>query len=156
MSAEDNETFIRRLMQAWNDRDLDAARKLFDVDKYVWHGPNDEQVSPGFSDQGLRNEFAAFPDIRYEIADLIADVDKVAARLVEPGTFTGEWLGIAPTGNRVTLRGTSIFRFEGGKIVEQWDRWDTVGLLLELGVSPEDLPRIIREWQAYGLYQVST
>ena len=150
--ATENKARIRRLVQAWNDRDLVSARELFDVDRFVWHGPNDESSDPGFSDQGLRNEFAAFPDIRYEIADVIAEGDKVVVRLVEPATFTGEWLGIPPTGNRVTLRGTSIFRFERGKIVEEWDRWDTVGLLLELGVGSEGLAPIIREWQAFGLY----
>ena len=49
---------------------------------------------------------------------------------------TGEIAGIGPTGKDVTVSGLTISRFAGGKIVEQWTTWDTLGMLVQLGVVP--------------------
>ena len=51
------------------------------------------------------------------------------------GTQQGETQGIPPTGKRVTVPGIFICRCAGGKIVEEWDIWDDLGLLQQLGVS---------------------
>ena len=53
------------------------------------------------------------------------------------GTHTGELAGIAPTGKDVTVSGLTISRFEGGKVVEEWTTWDTLGMLVQLGAIPE-------------------
>ena len=45
--------------------------------------------------------------------------------------------GIAPTGKDVTVSGLTISRFEGGKVVEEWTTWDTLGMLVQLGAIPE-------------------
>ena len=139
MSVEENKAIVRRVIDAWNERDLEAAAQHFDHERYIWHGPNGEEYSAsehGFSDQGLRNEFEAFPDIRYEIADMIAEGDKVVLRLVEPATHTGgEWLGIAPSGKQITLRSTVILRIKDGKVVEEWDAYDMLGTMQQLGAS---------------------
>lgn len=111
MSTEENKAIVRRSVDAWNKRDLDALFELQDKEKFVWHGPGGEQIGPREEAQARENLeklFAAFPDIRSEIADLIAEGDKVAVRLVVRGG--------PPTG-----RNTHIMRIEDGKIVESWD-----------------------------------
>ena len=45
-------------------------------------------------------------------------------------------LGISPTSVRVTVTGIVIARIAGGKIVEDWANWDTLGMLQQLGVVP--------------------
>ena len=35
-------------------------------------------------------------------------------------------MGIAPTGNQVTITGITIHRIEDGKIVEEWENWDAL------------------------------
>ena len=47
----------------------------------------------------------------------------------------GEWLGIAPSGKQITLRSTVILRIRDGKIVEEWDGYDTHGTMQQLDAS---------------------
>ncbi len=53
------------------------------------------------------------------------------------GTQQGDFLGVAPTDKRISARDMQIGRFEGGKIVERWGSSDELGILHQLGVSPE-------------------
>ncbi len=84
----------------------------------------------GSTGEGCR---AALSDVGFAIEDMIAEGDRVVVR----GTFTaihdrGEWLGLAPTGNRVTTTTIAIFRVEEGKIAELW----TEGTLEESEEGP--------------------
>ena len=45
-------------------------------------------------------------------------------------------MGIAPTGNEVAITGITIHRIEGGKIVEEWENWDALGLMQQVGAIP--------------------
>jgi hypothetical protein len=63
---------------------------------------------------------AAFPDFHIAVDDLIAEDDRVSARITQQATHQGEFLGIPATGKQVTLRGIAIYRIEKGKIVEAW------------------------------------
>jgi len=61
---------------------------------------------------------AAFPDFHNEIEEMVAEGEKVAARLTYTGTHRGELFGIAGRGARICYRGLAIFRFEKGKIAD--------------------------------------
>ena len=52
------------------------------------------------------------------------------------GTHQGDLQGIAPTGKSVTITGTTLCRFEGGKIAEAWELLDQMGMMQQLGVIP--------------------
>ena len=45
-------------------------------------------------------------------------------------------MGIAPSGNRVTVSGTSIERIVDGRIVETWDSYDALGMMQQRGAIP--------------------
>ena len=77
---------------------------------------------------------AAFPDLTVTINDLIAEDDRVAKLWSLTATHKGEYLGIAPTGRRVTWSGITIYRVRAGKVVECIWRTDALGLLQQLGV----------------------
>ena len=77
----------------------------------------------------------AFPDTRHTIEDLVAEGDRVAARISACGTHTGELFGQAPTGRVVTLTGITIYRLVDGRIVERWAEHG-LGILDQLGISP--------------------
>ena len=79
---------------------------------------------------GLRS---AFPDIHITIHDTIEQGEKVAARWSATMTHKGEFLGFEPTGRAATITGISLQRWENGKIMEGWDNWDQLGLLVQLG-----------------------
>jgi predicted ester cyclase len=69
---------------------------------------------------------------------VIAEGDKVAIRYTSRGTHQGETGGLGPpTGRQIELGGIAVQRFEDGKIVEFWDRFDNLSLLQQLGLAPE-------------------
>ena len=74
-------------------------------------------------------------DHRIEITDMIAEGDKVWARVATSGGHTGEWKGIAPTGKRWTNTGVMFFRIANGRIAEWSGQFDQLNLLMQLGAT---------------------
>jgi steroid delta-isomerase-like uncharacterized protein len=78
----------------------------------------------------------AFPDCRFTIDEMIAEGDRVATKKTFTGTQTGEFNGIPPSGNRVSLTFVDILRLRDGKIVEHWLSMDQLSFMQQLGVLP--------------------
>jgi predicted ester cyclase len=62
----------------------------------------------------------AFPDLRVDVHDQIAEGDKVTTRKTIRGTHQGPLLGIAPTGKQVAIEVIDIIRLRDGQYVEHW------------------------------------
>jgi steroid delta-isomerase-like uncharacterized protein len=138
MSTQTNKQLIRDLIdQVWNDGNLDRIDDFISSD-YVMHDPvsGDVHGVEGFREfvSTYRN---AFPDLRLEVKDQIAEGDRVVTRWLSPGTHQGELMGIAPTGRQTMTPGIVIDRLADGKIRETWSMWDALGLMQELGVVPD-------------------
>ena len=86
--------------------------------------------------QLIASILTAFSDYNETIDDLIAEGDKVAGRFTITGTHTGNLMGVAPTGKRVTLTGNNIYRIVGGRIVEAWGMSDRLGMMQQIGIIP--------------------
>jgi predicted ester cyclase len=91
--------------------------------------------------EGLKGLFhqmwTSFPDSRISALDVVAERDLAAVHLRFGGTHQAEFMGAAPTGNRVEVNVMAFLRFgPDGKIVERWTRLDEVGLLTQLGFMP--------------------
>ena len=142
MSLEDNKAVIRCLFaEVWNTGNVGLLDELLApsfVDRAAQMG-GDDPSAEGFKTQ-VRLFRTAFPDGRSQIDDLIAEGERVVARWTDGGTQRGEWMGIAPTGKRVTMTGIDIYRIEDGRIAEFWCNEDELGLLRQLGVSPPTHP----------------
>ena len=139
MSAEENKALARRsweIVTETNLETLDDALEEVYADTFVMHEP-DEDVR---GIEGLRQFVSmirsALPDLRITLEDDIAEGDKVVSRWRAQGTHQGELMGIAPTGNEVTITGITIHRIEDGKIVEEWENWDALGLMQQIGAVP--------------------
>jgi steroid delta-isomerase-like uncharacterized protein len=133
MSLEENKSLVRRYYDAmWNRWDLSLVDELLSEDLSF-------RGSLGVAVQG-RDEFAdyvgtvrrAFPDFHNRIEELIAEGDRVMARLTYSGTHQGELFGILPTGKRVTYAGVAVFRIKAGRITEGWVLGDVHGLMHQL------------------------
>jgi steroid delta-isomerase-like uncharacterized protein len=136
VSTEGNKALVRRTYDVINKRNLKAIDELVDPN-YVGHIP---AFPPVQGIEGLQQVFStyltAFPDMMATIEDLIAEGDKVAARLTFRGTHTGPMMGIPSTSKQVTILAMNIFRVANGKLVEQWVNSDDLGLMQQLGVIP--------------------
>lgn len=62
----------------------------------------------------------AFPDFQVTIEDMIAEGDKVAARVTMTGTHQGPFMGLPPTGTRIAVQQMRLMRFTDGKMVDSW------------------------------------
>ncbi|HYF61837.1 MAG TPA: ester cyclase [Herpetosiphonaceae bacterium] len=116
-----NKALVRRWFeQVWNGRDGGAIEALAAEDFVLHHfsmpAPIDRPTYAQFHPLFM----AAFPDFQIAVDDLIAEGDRVTARVTQSATHQGDLMGIAPTGKRVTLPGIAIYRIAEGKIAEAW------------------------------------
>lgn len=109
----------------------------------IWNKHHREKVGEFVADDLLdqsvehTSQFLdAFPDAQVAIEDLIAEDDKVVARLLATATNTGPFAGQPPTGRSVTIRSIRIYRLADGKVVETWAMQDRLGLMEQLGLVP--------------------
>lgn len=77
-----------------------------------------------------------FPDVRFEIEDLIAEGDRVALRWKFQATHMGAFVGVPPSRKRVTQTGTVIYQVRDGKLIRAWIQVDRLGLLQQMEATP--------------------
>jgi steroid delta-isomerase-like uncharacterized protein len=136
MSLEENKSLVRRYYEAmWNRWDLSLADDLLG-EGLTFRGSLGVAVQgrDGFREY-VRAVRRAFPDFHNRIEELVAEGDKVVARLTYTGTHRGALFGIGPTGKRVTYAGVAVFRIEAGCITEGWVLGDVHGLMRQLSAD---------------------
>ena len=135
--TEENKTIEGRFIEeVLNGKNLAAADELVaedfvELDPF----PGQEQGREGLKEL-LGMFFGAFPDIRWTIEELIAEVDKVVNRFTFRGTHRGEFLGVPATGRQVEVKGVVIDRIAEGKIADSRILMDALGLMQQLGAIP--------------------
>jgi steroid delta-isomerase-like uncharacterized protein len=136
MSLEQNKAVVRRFVeQVQNQHNLDALDELFSPD-FVDHSgmsspPNREGTRAFFTMM-----FAAFPDMRFEIRQQLAEGDRVMTYKTFHGTHQGPFMGIPATGKEVTFDNIDIMTVVEGRITEHWTVGDMLRLMQQLGVVP--------------------
>jgi steroid delta-isomerase-like uncharacterized protein len=134
--SEENKDLARRSWEATDNPDVIDEVYAPDV---VWHVPDQEDVR-GIEEakQFIGMYQTAFPDMSATVEDVVAEGDKVVTRWTIRGTHQGEIEEFGPpTGRQVEAPGITIHRFEGGKIVEEWNSWDNLSFMQQLGLVPE-------------------
>jgi steroid delta-isomerase-like uncharacterized protein len=136
--SEENKALSQRFVEeAFNKGNLDVADEVY-ASTFISHDPTapEGQGSPEGVKQFVSTYLSAFPDGHTTVEDSIVEGDKVAYRWTFRGTHQGELMGISPTGKQVEITGITINRLSGGKIEEQWNNFDQLGMLQQLGVAP--------------------
>jgi steroid delta-isomerase-like uncharacterized protein len=131
--------FERRYIEEWN-KGKAAAMSGADAmcaPNIVYHSGSGKDIS-GLKDykQYWSAFYDAFPDSHTILDDMFVEGDKVAVRHTTTATHKGEFMGIPPTNKKITLRAIEIDRIAGGKLVESWLTYDTLGLMQQLGTEP--------------------
>jgi steroid delta-isomerase-like uncharacterized protein len=136
MSTEDNKAVARRAFDVINTGNLEVVDELI-APEYVYTAPGTPEVrGPEGWKQLISTYRAAFPDLHMTVDDVMTEGDKVAVRWSATGTHRGELMGIPPTGKRVTVTGMIMSRCAGGKIVEEHEIFDSLGMLQQIGAVP--------------------
>jgi len=137
MSAKDLKALMRRFIEEWNKGKATAMAVIDEMyaTNFVSHGDKDIRGIKNVK-KSTSEEFSAFPDLHFTIDDMVAEGDKVAARITMTGTHKGEYMGAPPTNKKIRIKAITIERFAGGKIVEEWGMADTLSLMQQLGAVP--------------------
>ncbi len=137
----DHGATARRLYDLINARDIQGFGGLL-ADDFVEHEelPGLEPTKDGVQ-TFFRMQLAAFPDMRMDVQDIVADGDKVVARVRYTGTHQGEFQGMPATGKSVDAQLVDIFRFDdAGRVGEHWGVMDLMTMMQQLGAVPAGPP----------------
>jgi steroid delta-isomerase-like uncharacterized protein len=134
MSETNKALVLHTIEEVWNRGELAAVDDVVAVD-YIGHGSSTTDGPEGYR-AFYALQRSAFPDIRYEVLDQVAEGDRVLTRWVASATHTGTFQGVPPTGRRGVVSGMTLHRIADHKLVECWTNLDELGMLRQLGVAP--------------------
>lgn len=136
----DNARTLTEFMDAvWNRGDLDAVDRFL-ADRYTIHSdPGDPWDGATLSRSAFKERLVAsrapFPDLHFDLTDVIAGDDRVAIAWSMRGTQTGTLGSQPPTGRRIDVRGMTIYYFRDGRITGHRQVVDRVAVARQLGLT---------------------
>ena len=135
--SEGNKDLARRSWEFVSQRNPDALEEVYSADS-VLHEPDQDLQGLEEVKQYLSMYISAFPDLNVTVEDVIAEGEQVVTRWTIRGTHQGEIEEFGPpTGKQVEIKGITIHRIEDGKIAEEWERFDNLSIMQQLGLVPE-------------------
>ncbi len=133
--SEENKDLARRSWELLENQDILEEAYAADL---VWHEPDRDVRGLEEAKQFLGVYKTAFPDLHATVEDVIAEGDKAVTRWTIRGTHQGEIEEFGPpTGKQIEVEGITIHRIEDGKIAEEWERYDNLSIMQQLGLVPE-------------------
>ncbi len=138
--SEDKKAMLRRITdEVFSQGNLDVVDELF-APNYVLHDPGvpggELRGVESFKQQWVSMFRTAFPDLQLTVQDQVAEGDRVVTRYVGRGTHRGELMGIPPTNNEALVSGMIMSRVSCGRVEEEWNNFDALGMMQQLGVIP--------------------
>ena len=133
-TSEDNKAVVRDCFENASQGKFDALDAIVSPD-YVLH-PEDIRGVEGLKEMVTAYR-SAIAGLRITIDHQFTEGDYVATRYTIRGSHDGDLMGTPPTGRDVEFTGITVSRCRDGKIVEEWELVDTVGLLRQIGALPE-------------------
>ena len=135
-NAERNKLAMKKFMTCINTNDKALAEELI-ASKAEFTTPVSEK--PLYGGAGYLSVVdlmrKSFSDIRWEIVDMAAEDDKVAVSWICSGTHDGEFMGLAPTGKKVSFSVMNFYYFnDEGKIINDVAAQGMFGLMTALGL----------------------
>jgi len=128
-----NKAAIRKLYDETNKYNLDFLDEILAPD-FTSYGRS------GFRDLHSPKEFReltetfmqSFPDLQFQVDELIGEGDDILVSGTLSGTHKGDFYGIPASGKHVVWTGCAIFRFRGPQIIARWQEFDALGLMAQI------------------------
>lgn len=134
---EEGKAVVRKFVaQVLNSGDLAALRRIVSP-QLIEHETATTTSDRESLARKLVERHTAFPDLRFDEVELVAEVDLVALRGTWRGTHRARYIGTEPTQRSVEVGEHHVFRVAGGSIVEHWSEFDAEGLMRQLGLRSE-------------------
>jgi len=134
MSMESNKDLVRAYFVAFRDRDVTWWDRFIAPD-FVRHDPglDFEVLGPAGVAKLAEVLHGGLSDIDMRIDEVIAEGDRVLARLRFQGRHTGEFQGVPATGKAVDIAVMDFFHVAGGRLAEHWALMDNLTMLKQIG-----------------------
>ena len=131
--VEANRKAAREFFQKiWNEKDESS------IDKFISENAAGNDPKFGIGRESFRQQWklwiASFPDLHFEVNEIIVEGNRVVTRWRMSGTHTGpEFQEIKTSGKSFAVDGVSIDTIENGVVMEGFDAWDSLGFRQQLG-----------------------
>lgn len=137
MSEENNLLAARRWFQElWSEENLDVADEIIDPE-YAPEWVQIDATGPAQVKHEVRYFRSVFPDLVYEIVDMVGQNDRVWVRYRGSGTQKGAAWGFEPTNKQVSFEGATILYINAdGKIIDRWGAFCFYDIFADLGLVP--------------------
>jgi steroid delta-isomerase-like uncharacterized protein len=137
MSLDANKQICREYFKAFLARDVAWMEKHV-AKTFVRHDPGlDFEVRGPQGVLQLHDALMpAFPDMKLDLEDLVAEGEKVLVRLVIRAIHTGPFGAMPATGKPIRVPVLDLFQIRDGLLIEHWAQLDNVGMLKQLGALP--------------------
>jgi steroid delta-isomerase-like uncharacterized protein len=136
--VEKNLELTRRWFEeVWNQQKTQAIHEMMSPECVSYNTSHDGEVLRGpEAFAGLQRQLLdAFPDIRIVVEEAFGAGELVAVRWSASMHHKGEGLGMPPTGAAVRITGMGMARIRDGKIIENWDEWDKLGMFQQIDAA---------------------
>ena len=133
-----NKKIARQSFEANSKGDFDTLEKITDTKKFKMHFPG--YKNPLNFEEAKKMGMGyntAFPDAKVTIENQIAEGDYVVTRVIYTGTNKGEFQGMPASGKKTKSSGMTLQHIVNGRIVEEWDEFDALGMMQQIGAIPE-------------------
>ena len=135
-SLAQNLVMVSRIWnEVWNKGALETCDEVFSKD-YLGHLPIMTVHGPEEFKNLVKVYLVAFPDVHLSVEDTFGAGDRVTVRWISRGTHLGAMMGVPPSHNKIEVMGISIFRMAGGQVAEEWEGFDTLAMMQQIGAIP--------------------
>jgi steroid delta-isomerase-like uncharacterized protein len=129
---------VKQLIDCWNRHEMSAIMQLYAAD---FEGIDIAQSQTYKGREGLQQMlgryFDAFPDLHFDIEEVVIEGERAALSWTSRGTHLGKIMNIPPTGRTIKVRGMTLLKFADGQVQQAAFLWDVAGLLRDIGLLPE-------------------
>lgn len=134
MVQDSRKLALRIIREIWNDKNPSLIADLYS-EECVIHTPDGEVRGIEGGKRLYQTYTSAFPDVEFEIQQIVTEDNMVSAQLLFTGTHKGPLGKIPASGNFVKVANNCFFRFAHGKLVEQKGVWDTLSLMRQINAD---------------------
>ena len=133
---EQNKTLYRIILDELNKGNLEVFDRLFASD-YAYFFPSNTQKPLSLEEtrELIKTHLKSFPDFNWNIEELFAEKNAVIARVSSRGTFSGEYQGIPPAGEKIESSAIFIVKIENGRVIEEREEVDILNVMQQLGME---------------------
>jgi len=124
------------LEQVWNSGDYSQLDTFVTTQYHIKSDPGDAWEGQMLDQATFQKRVAysrnAFPDLRFDIQEMIAEEDKVVVRWIMSGTHQGDLPQLPATGKTFAIAGITIYYFAGDKLCGHTQAYDRLGFFMQI------------------------